>query len=178
MAQHSAGHLNKIGLPAIQRSSAVQTRDFDAEPRPVTAALRGLFGNLPATATESKNQPSARLFIPSRRRKAMASCFHGIESFFPGCLVQEPGAPLGFVDPILQQACSGNIAMLIGKTVGFAHVSRQLLVVVTQLGEHIHWSDKIGVVVLDPLQTGEIERIVVPPILRARSAISSVVAKI
>jgi hypothetical protein len=51
MAQDSAGHLNKIGLPAIQRSSAVQTRDFDAEPQPVTAALRGLFGNLRATAT-------------------------------------------------------------------------------------------------------------------------------
>jgi hypothetical protein len=72
-----------------------------------------------------------------------------IESFLPSCLVQEPGAPLGFIDPILQQACSGNITMLIGKTVGFTHVSRRLLVVVTQLGEHIQRSDKIGVVVQD-----------------------------
>jgi hypothetical protein len=77
----------------------------------------------------------------------------GIGLFSSGCLVQEPCAPLGFVDPILQQACSGNIAMLIGETVGLAHVSRQLFVVVTQLGEHIQRSDKIGVVVLDPLQT-------------------------
>jgi hypothetical protein len=30
-----------------------------------------------------------------------------------GGLVQEPGAPLGFVDPILQQACSGNITNVV-----------------------------------------------------------------
>jgi hypothetical protein len=78
------------------------------------------------------------------------------ESFSPGCLVQEPCTPLSFVNPILQQACGGDIAMLIGETVGFAHVGRQLLVVVTQLGEHIHRGDKIGVVVLDPLQAGDV----------------------
>jgi hypothetical protein len=85
----------------------------------------------------------------------MALCLRRIESFSPGCLVQEPCAPLGFVDPILQQARSGNVAMLIGKTVGFAHVSSQLLVVVTQLGEHIQRSDKIGVVVRDSLKTSD-----------------------
>ena len=30
----------------------------------------------------------------------------------PG-LEQEPNAPLGLVDPILQQACGGNVAMLV-----------------------------------------------------------------
>src|SRR5262249_60501012 len=48
---------------------------------------------------------------------------------------QEPGASLGLVDPHFQQACAGDVVVLVAQAVGLAHVRRQLLVVVVQLGE-------------------------------------------
>ena len=61
-------------------------------------------------------------------------------------LEQKPGAPLGFIDPVLQQTRRGDIAVLVAKIVRFAHAGGELLVVVAKLGEHVERRDKIRVV--------------------------------
>ena len=58
-------------------------------------------------------------------------------SALPGGLEQEPGAPLGLVDPDLEQAGGGHIAVLVAQPVRLAHAHGQLLVVVAQLGQHV-----------------------------------------
>ena len=60
---------------------------------------------------------------------------------------QEPGAPLGLVDPDLDQAGAGNVAMLVAQVVGLAQAGRQRLVVVTHLGQHVGGFHVLGVVV-------------------------------
>ena len=61
-----------------------------------------------------------------------------------------------------------------------SRVECELFVVVAQLGQHVLRGHIVGVVVQDALQPGDmpIERSVVPPSLRMRSAMASVVAKI
>src|ERR1019366_4857730 len=75
---------------------------------------------------------------------------------WPGCLKQEPGAPLRLVDPGFQQARAGDVAVLVAKAVRFAQAGRQLPVVVTQLGEHVLRRDEIGIVVQDALQPADV----------------------
>lgn len=48
------------------------------------------------------------------------------------CLVQEPGPAFSFVDPDLEQAGGGNVAMLFADIVDFTQARRQVLVVVAQ----------------------------------------------
>src|SRR5262249_24675383 len=49
-----------------------------------------------------------------------------------GRLEQEPGAPLGLVDPVLDQAGAGHVLVLVANRLGLAQARRQLLVVVAQ----------------------------------------------
>ena len=42
----------------------------------------------------------------------------------PCAFEQEPGAPLGLVDPVFQQACRGNVACLIAQQVCLTHAAR------------------------------------------------------
>ena len=74
----------------------------------------------------------------------------------PRGLEQEPGAPLGLIDPDFQQACGGNIVVLLAKAMRFAQVCHQLFVVIAQFGEHIHWRNKIRIVVRDTLQAADV----------------------
>ena len=76
----------------------------------------------------------------------------------PGCgrLEQEPDPPLGLVDPVLEQAGGGDVAMLVAEIVGLLEVGHQLLVVVAQLGQHVLRRDIGGLVVEDALQLGDL----------------------
>src|SRR5438093_1289554 len=69
---------------------------------------------------------------------------------------QEPRAPLGFVDPRLEQTCAGDVSLLVAKTVRRAQTCRQLLVVVAQLGKHVQGGDEVRVVVEDTLQAADV----------------------
>src|SRR6266508_6819675 len=73
-----------------------------------------------------------------------------------GRLEQEPGAPLGLVDPVLDQAGAGHVVMLIANRVGLAQARRQLLVVVAQFREHVEGGDEVGVVVQHALQAADV----------------------
>ena len=68
------------------------------------------------------------------------------------CLVQEPGPAFSFVDPDLEQAGGGNVAMLFADIVDFTQARRQVLVVVAQFGKHIQRVDIIRVIVQHALQ--------------------------
>src|ERR1700733_634764 len=68
------------------------------------------------------------------------------------CLEQEPGAPLGAVDKVLQKTRGCRVVVLFGKLVTFAHRGRDVLVVVHQFAQHIVRGNKRVVVVGDRLQ--------------------------
>jgi hypothetical protein len=71
----------------------------------------------------------------------------------PRRLEQEPSTALGLVDPNFKQACGGNVAVFAAQIVRLTHARHQLLIVVTQFGEHVQRRHEIRIVVLNPLQT-------------------------
>src|SRR5262249_20568053 len=73
-----------------------------------------------------------------------------------GRLEQEPGPPLGLVDPVLDQAGAGHVVVLVANRVGLAQARRQLLVVVAQLREHVEGGDEVRVVVQHALQAADV----------------------
>jgi hypothetical protein len=52
----------------------------------------------------------------------------------PDALDKKPGAFLGFVDLVLQQACGGYVARLVTKRMHLTHVSCQRRIVIPKLG--------------------------------------------
>src|SRR5215471_7596755 len=73
-----------------------------------------------------------------------------------GRFEQEPGTPLGLVDPVLDQAGAGHVVVLVANRVGLAQARRQLLVVVAQLCEHVEGGDEVRVVVQHALQAADV----------------------
>src|SRR5690242_4300344 len=73
-----------------------------------------------------------------------------------GGLKEEPSPPFRLIDPSLDQAGAGHISVLVANSVCLTQMRRELLVVVTQFGEHIHGCDEICVVVQDALQAGDV----------------------
>jgi hypothetical protein len=63
---------------------------------------------------------------------------------FAGRLEQEPTPPLGFINPIFQQARGSHVAVFIAEIVSFAHPRRQLFVIIAKLSEHVHRGHVIG----------------------------------
>lgn len=96
------------------------------------------------------------------------------------CFVEEPAPSLGFVNPYFKQAGGGHIAVFVASIVNLSHRRREMKIVRAQLCEHILWFNEVRVVIGDPLEPPicPIEQIVVPPSLRALSAIGSLIAKI
>src|SRR5215468_11673719 len=89
---------------------------------------------------------STRAVTSARVRSSGISC--GLE--------QEPGAPLSLIDPDLDQARARHIAVLVAKPMRLPEVCGKLLVVVAELGKHVHRCDEIGIVVEDALQTTDV----------------------
>src|SRR5215467_14844520 len=73
-----------------------------------------------------------------------------------GRLEQGPGATLGLVDPVLDQAGAGHVVVLLANRVGLAQARGQLLVIVAQLRKHIQRRDEVSVVVQDSLQAADV----------------------
>src|SRR2546429_443095 len=70
-------------------------------------------------------------------------------------LEQEPCAPLGFIDPYLDEAGGGDVAVLVAHVMRFAKARRELLVVLAQLGEHVLGVYILGIIVQDALRSGD-----------------------
>ena len=76
-------------------------------------------------------KPLARLYLTLKGR--LTAC----RLRRPSSVEEEPSAPLRLIDPVFEQACAGDIAMLVAKIARLAHVGYELLVIVAQLSEHI-----------------------------------------
>src|SRR5262245_23795506 len=74
----------------------------------------------------------------------------------PARFEQEPGPPLGLVDPVLEQARARHVVVLVAESVRLAHVRGELLVVLTQLCQHVERRDIVGIVVQDTLQAADL----------------------
>src|SRR3984885_7369933 len=64
---------------------------------------------------------------------------------------EEPGAALGFVDPVFEQAGGGYVFGIVAKIVDREHFIDEFLVVVHQLRDHVAGIDEFGVVVVNAL---------------------------
>src|SRR5579871_2774942 len=69
----------------------------------------------------------------------------------PARFEQEPGSPLGLVDPVLDQAGGRDVSMLIAHIVHLAQSGGERLVVLAQLGEHVERIDILGIVIRNAL---------------------------
>ena len=67
-------------------------------------------------------------------------------------LEQEPSAAFRLVDPALNQARAGDIAMLVAEAMRLAQICCQLFVVLAQLRQHIERRDEFCVVIEYALQ--------------------------
>src|ERR1700757_4136297 len=69
---------------------------------------------------------------------------------------QEPGPSLSLIDPILDQAGRGDVVVLVTNLVGGTQKFYQLLVIFHQFSQHLFWTDKLCIVILQPLMLGNI----------------------
>jgi hypothetical protein len=69
---------------------------------------------------------------------------------------EEPDAAFRFVDPILQQACGGDILLFVAKVMDFTHAGKHGPIVFTQFCEHIEGIDIVRVVIAETLQAGNV----------------------
>src|SRR5579862_8041350 len=69
---------------------------------------------------------------------------------------EEPDTTFRFVDPILQQACCGNVLLIVAKLMDFTHAGQQGPVVFTQFCEHIEGIDIVRVVIAETLEAGNV----------------------
>src|SRR5262245_17372277 len=77
-------------------------------------------------------------------------------SVFARNLGQEPGSPLGLVDPYFDQAGGRDVVVRATGLMGRAKKPRQLLVVRLQLRQHLVGSNEVLIVVLQTLMPGDI----------------------
>src|SRR3954463_12962971 len=71
-------------------------------------------------------------------------------------LEQEPRSPFRLINPYLDQARGGDIAMFLAYVMRLSQSSCQRLVVFAQLGQHVLRFDIIRVVVCDALQSRDV----------------------
>src|SRR4051794_15879978 len=72
--------------------------------------------------------------------------------FTAAAFEEEPGPPLGFIDPRFDQAGGADVAVLLADVVSFAKARREHSVVLAQFGQHVLRLDVVGVVIRDALQ--------------------------
>jgi len=60
------------------------------------------------------------------------------------------------LDPDLEQACSGDITVLLAYIVSFAHARREFLVVVSQFSQHVQRFDVFPIVIGHPLKASNV----------------------
>src|ERR1700722_2936024 len=63
---------------------------------------------------------------------------------------------LRLVDPVLDQARGGDVAIPVAEGVYGSQAARQLLIVFSKLHEHVAGGDVLPVVVADPLKSGDV----------------------
>src|SRR5262249_15143336 len=120
-----------IPAGSMQARGAAGLRDYDLVTLqdPSHVGFDAMIGSIIGTAEQ-------HLQVLDRRR--LVTCARRFK--------QEPGTALGLVDPNLKQACGSNAAVIVAQILRLAHARDQLLIVLTQFGEHVHWRHKIRIV--------------------------------
>ena len=79
-------------------------------------------------------------------------------------LEQEPSAAFGLVDPRLDHARAGDVAIFVAQSVDLPHTGGKLEIVVTELSQHVERSDVVGIIIQTRWRREicPMERIVVP----------------
>src|SRR5579859_18864 len=81
---------------------------------------------------------------PAPTMMASKRCMAGLSFGLAAAgFVEEPDAAFGFVDPILDQAGGGDVAMLVAQIVDDAHAGGQRDVLFAQFGQHVVGGDVI-----------------------------------
>src|SRR6516164_11828633 len=120
-----------------------------------------IFTDLSVAALSTRRRPDRFRTLYAKKAypaDARASCAT-VKPSLPrnaGRFEQEPGASLGLVDPVLDQAGAGHVVVFVADRVSLAQARHQLLVVVAQLGKHVQRRDEVGVVVQHPLQATDV----------------------
>jgi hypothetical protein len=74
----------------------------------------------------------------------------------PCGLEQEPGAMLGLVDPVLDQAGGSDVVMLVTKRVYASQAGRQLPIIFSKFHEHVLGGNMLPVVIGDALKPDDL----------------------
>src|SRR6185295_12989087 len=69
-------------------------------------------------------------------------------------LEQEPSAAFGLVDPRLDHARAGDVAIFVAQSVDLPHTGGKLEIVVTELSQHVERSDVVRIIVQYSLESG------------------------
>src|SRR5262245_28914790 len=69
---------------------------------------------------------------------------------------EEPGSPLGLVDPDFDEARGRDVAVLVANIVNLAQTGCERLVVIAQFSQHVQGLDILGIVVLDALKPADV----------------------
>src|SRR5204862_4066008 len=91
-----------------------------------------------------------------RVTRSLRGCSRFAGLCLPSSLEQKPGTSLGLVDPDLDQAGGGDVAMFLADVVHFAQTRGELLVVLAHFGEHVLRLYIVDVVVLHSLQAADV----------------------
>src|SRR5262245_45692084 len=146
-----------LAAPAVAIASAAPYDRGSPKRRRRSTSDASSTGNIWSRRVSMRSAAGAAIIIHRRGggsgRKPRAALLKSGGPDGAACFEQEPGASLSLVDPDFQQARGRNIVMLVAQPVRLAQARGELLVVVTQLGEHVIGRDEIGVVVENTLQT-------------------------
>lgn len=73
-----------------------------------------------------------------------------------GGFEEEPGPPLGLVDPGFNQARGADIVVFLAEAVNFSQSGGEASIILAQFRQHIERLHVVGVVVEDPLRAGDV----------------------
>src|SRR5262245_25689389 len=141
------------GIPALEHPSngPADTSSFSVRIRSPQRSAGTLREDCAVILLNTLYWPQA-MPAPPRRTASLLKLSSGITCG----LEQEPSPPLSLIDPDLDEACARHIGVLIAKPMHLPQICGELLVVVTELGEHIHRRDEIGIIVEHALQAADV----------------------
>jgi hypothetical protein len=118
-----------------------------ANHRPSICSREHIEGYAPLTSKSSyggHDNPAVRRTLASSKRRSATS---GVgQRASSAALEQEPGAALRLVDPGLDQARTGDVAIFVAQPVGLPHTGSKLQIV-TELSQHVERGAVVGIIV-------------------------------
>src|SRR5712672_948942 len=147
--------------PTRASTSPWCTRTLMSSTSSLSPTVRERFLVSSATATPASAAASGSMISGRSMTSLQTEWFRPRPQSYPSCrslspqprrLEEKPRAPLGLVDPNLNEAGAGDVVVLVAKGVRLTQVCGQLAVVISQLGKHVERRNKVCVIVENTLQ--------------------------